>query len=46
VEHYSKHDDGSWVLRDYKGAEASVPIARLSANIPLADLYADTFDLE
>ncbi len=31
---------------DYKGAEASVPIARLKANIPSADLYADAFDLE
>ena len=32
-------------LADYKGAEASVPITRLNAQIPLADLYADAFDL-
>jgi Uma2 family endonuclease len=46
VEHYSKQDDGSWVLRDYIGAAASVTIARLNAHIPLADLYATAFDLE
>jgi len=46
VEHYSKQDDGSWVLRDYIGAEASATIARLNAHIPLADLYATAFDLE
>ncbi len=38
VEHYSKQDDGSWVLRDY--AEGSFTIARLGVQISLADLYA------
>jgi Uma2 family endonuclease len=45
-EHYSKQGDGSWVLRDYIGAEASVPIHRLNAHVPLADLYANAFELD
>jgi Uma2 family endonuclease len=40
VEHYSKQDDGSWVLREYSGSEGSVTIPRLNARIALADLYA------
>lgn len=43
VEHYSKQDDGSWILRDY--AEGSVAIARLGVHIPLADLYASAINL-
>jgi Uma2 family endonuclease len=46
VEHYSKQDDSSGVLRDHVGPEASVPIARLNARIPLAGLYANAFDLD
>jgi Uma2 family endonuclease len=45
VEHYSKQDDGSWVLREYSGAEASVPIARLGVHIPLGELYAPALNL-
>jgi Uma2 family endonuclease len=40
VEHYSKQDDGSWVLREHDGLEATINIARLGARIALADLYA------
>ncbi len=40
VEHSSKQDDGSWVLRDHVGADAAVSISRLGARILLADLYA------
>ena len=46
VEHYSKQDDGSWVLREYSGAEASVPIARLNVQISLGELYASALDLD
>src|SRR5580692_2698091 len=34
VEHYSKQDDGSWVLRDY--ADGSFTIARLGVQISMA----------
>ena len=40
VEHYSRQDDGSWVLRDYTGANDVLTIARLNIQIPLADLYS------
>ncbi len=39
VEHYSRQDDGSWLLREHIGTDAAVAIARLSVHIPLADLY-------
>ena len=45
VEHYSKQDDGSWVLREYSGKEGSFEIARLSARISMADLYEGAIDL-
>lgn len=40
VEHFSKQDDGSWLLREHAGPDASVVIMRLDVRIPLADLYA------
>jgi Uma2 family endonuclease len=46
VEHYSKQDDGSWVLREHSGAEGSVGIARLDVRITLAELYASALDLD
>jgi Uma2 family endonuclease len=46
VEHYSKQDDGSWVLREHSGVGGSVSIARLGASISLGELYAPALDLE
>jgi len=46
VEHYSRQDDNSWLLRDYQGTEACVQIASLGMSISLADLYASALDLE
>jgi Uma2 family endonuclease len=46
VEHYSKQDDSSWVLRDYSGAEGPVVIARLGIRIDLPELYSAAFELE
>jgi Uma2 family endonuclease len=46
VEHYSKQDDGSWVLREHSGLEGSVSIARLGVTISLGELYAPALDLE
>jgi Uma2 family endonuclease len=43
VEHYSKQDDGSWLLRDH--ADGEVVIARLGVHIALADLYASAIGL-
>ena len=40
VEHYSKQDDGSWLLRDHAGDSAIVHVARLGLQIKLSDLYA------
>lgn len=46
VEHYSKQDDGGWLLREYSGADASVGIARLGVQIPLGEIYASAMDLD
>jgi Uma2 family endonuclease len=42
VEHYSKQDDGSWLLREYSCG--SFGIARLNVQILLADLYASALN--
>jgi Uma2 family endonuclease len=44
VEHYSKQEDGSWLLREHSGMEGVVLVARLGAHISLADLYASALD--
>jgi Uma2 family endonuclease len=46
VEHYSKQDDGSWVLREHSGVEGSVSIARLGVQISLGELYASALELD
>jgi Uma2 family endonuclease len=45
VEHYSKQEDGSWLLREHSGMEGSVVVARLGVGVSLADLYASALDL-
>ena len=45
VEHYSKQDDGSWLLREHSGAEDWVVLTRLGARFSLADIYAPTLNL-
>jgi Uma2 family endonuclease len=45
VEHYSKQEDGSWLLREHTGTGGSVAIARLGADIPLAGLYASALNM-
>jgi Uma2 family endonuclease len=45
VEHFSKQDDGSWLLRDHTGADGHVTVARLGARISLTDLYASALDI-
>jgi Uma2 family endonuclease len=46
VEHYSKQDDGSWVLREHSGADATVGIARPRVEISLGELYASALDID
>jgi len=46
VEHYSKQDDGSWLLREHSGAGSSVAIARLGVDLSLADLYASAMNCD
>lgn len=46
VEHYSKQEDGSWLLREQRGVEDSIVVDRLGVRISLADLYASALDLE
>lgn len=45
VEHYSRQEDGSWLLREHSGVEGSVVVARLGVRISLADPYASALDL-
>jgi Uma2 family endonuclease len=45
VEHYSKQDDGSWLLREHIGADGSVAIPRLNVQILVAELYASALNL-
>jgi Uma2 family endonuclease len=40
VEHYSRQDDKSWLLREHSGDDATVSIPRLGAQFLLADLYS------
>ena len=46
VEHYSKQDDGSWLLREHSGTESSLSIARLDVHISLSDLYSSAMNLD
>jgi Uma2 family endonuclease len=46
VEHYSKQDDGGWILREYSGVDAMLAIPRLNAQISLGELYATALDLD
>jgi Uma2 family endonuclease len=44
VEHYSRQDDNSWLLRDHEGPGAVPTIARLNIQILLADLYSSALN--
>ncbi len=46
VEHHSKQEDGSWVLREHSGTEGSVAIPRLGLHLSLGDLYSSALDLD
>jgi Uma2 family endonuclease len=40
VEHYSRQDDGSWLLREHAGPGSSLAIGSLGVHVSLSDLYA------
>ena len=40
VEHYTRRDDGDWVLSDAIGLEAVVKLAAAGAGLTLAEIYA------
>ncbi len=46
VEHYSRQDDGSWILREYSGHGSSVAISRLGVQLSLDELYANAIDCD
>ena len=46
VEHYSKQEDGSWLLRAHSGADVVIAIDRLGVRILLGDLYATAGGLD
>jgi Uma2 family endonuclease len=46
VEHYSRQNDNSWVLREHAGAEAELSIGSLGVRISLQDLYAAAIGLD
>jgi Uma2 family endonuclease len=45
AEHYSKQEDGSWVLREYTES-STIPLARLEASISLDELYTPLVGLD
>jgi Uma2 family endonuclease len=46
VEHYSRQDDGSWLLREHSGTGSSVAIGTLGVHIALGDLYASAMNCD
>ena len=45
VEHYSKLNDGSWLLREHSGTESAIAIPRLNLQISMQDLYSSALNL-
>ncbi|MBK8626855.1 MAG: Uma2 family endonuclease [Saprospiraceae bacterium] len=46
VEHYSKNEDGSWTLKDYRTIDDKVIIETIASDLLLSDIYADVFEGE
>jgi Uma2 family endonuclease len=45
IEHYSRQDDGSWLLREYAGNASSAPVDRLGIQLPLSEVYATAINI-
>ena len=45
AEHYSRQPDGSWLLREYRGEDAHIPLPALTCELPLGAIYAGVMEL-
>ena len=45
VEHFARQSDASWIFREYRGLDCTVPIASIDCIIRLAEVYSDVLDL-
>ena len=45
AEHYSRSHDGSWVLREYRGDDARIPLPSVQCEIHLGSIYAGVMEL-
>jgi Uma2 family endonuclease len=39
IELYTRQADNHWLLSDFDGAEATVPLAAIDCRLPLAEVY-------
>ena len=42
--HYSKQPDSSWVLREYRGADARIPLPEIECELHLGSIYDGVMD--
>ena len=45
VEHYSRQQDNSWILREYDGEAALFPLPNLKCNLSLSEIYDGAMEL-
>ena len=45
VEHYSRQSDNSWVLREYHGEAAIIPLPNLNCELSLTEIYDGAMEL-
>ena len=45
LEHYARQADDSWVLREYRGEAACVPLPNLECELPLGSIYLGVMEL-
>ena len=45
AEHHSRQPDGSWLLREYRGEDAHIPLIALRCELPLGTIYSGVMEL-
>ena len=45
AEHYSRQPDGSWLLREYRGEDAHIPLVALACELALGPIYRGVMEL-
>ncbi len=45
IEHFARQPDDSWIFREYRGLESSIPLASIDCSVVLGDVYAGVLDL-